>query len=150
MKFSNKFAFLGLFFILFSFSTMAQNSAFDNDIRKFLKITNTEESFQQVMPAMIAQFKTLRPDIPNDIWKTLAKEMKREGASGLIEKMIPLYKKHFTHGDIKGLIAFFESPVGQKYAEKTPIITQESMAVGQEWGKEIAQKVQQKLKRKGY
>ncbi len=150
MKNLQKFTFLGLLLILLSFNAIAQNNAFDNDIRKLLKITKTEESFQQMLPTMINQFKALRPDIPSSVWNTMQKEFHKEGSSGLVDKMIPLYKKHFTHADIKGLINFFESPVGKKYADKTPALTQESMVIGQEWGKELAIKVQQKLKKKGY
>jgi hypothetical protein len=40
--------------------------------------------------------------------------------------------------------------VGKKFAEKTPLITKESILAGQEWGKQIGQKVVDRLKDKGY
>lgn len=68
----------------------------------------------------------------------------------LINMILPVYQKHLTEADLKGIIAFYETPVGKKYAEKTLLITQESMLAGQEWGKKIGEKVTDKLRDKGY
>ncbi|MEC8831971.1 MAG: DUF2059 domain-containing protein [Bacteroidota bacterium] len=48
------------------------------------------------------------------------------------------------------MIQFFETPVGKKYAASTPLILQESMQVGQQWGMKIGQDFQRKLQEKGY
>ena len=38
-----------------------------------------------------------------------------------------IYDKHFTHEEVKDLIAFYESPTGQKTLDKTPEITGDMM-----------------------
>jgi hypothetical protein len=48
------------------------------------------------------------------------------------------------------IIEFYQTPVGKKYAEKTPLIMQESMQVGQQWGMKIGQEFQNKLQEQGY
>jgi uncharacterized protein len=43
------------------------------------------------------------------------------------EAMIPTYQKHFTHGDIEAMNAFYSSPVGQKVLRELPGVMQEGM-----------------------
>jgi hypothetical protein len=62
----------------------------------------------------------------------------------------PIYDKYYTEADIDQLITFYNSPIGKKSVELMPVIMQESMSVGQEWGKKIAEKIAKKLKDKGY
>lgn len=151
MKNLTKLSIVGIFIFLLSWTASAQqNTAYDNDIRTLLTVNKTKESMQETIPMMIEQFKKMRPDIPAKVWSSLQKEMKGEGLKDLIERMIPMYKKHFTHTEVKELITFYKSPIGSKLAEKTPIMTQESFGIGQEWGQELGKKMAIKLKRQGY
>lgn len=63
---------------------------------------------------------------------------------------MPIYQKHLTEADLLKVIAFYDTPTGKKFSEKTPFITQEAMIVGQQWGKQMAERVLSKLKEKGY
>ena len=45
------------------------------------------------------------------------------------EEMVRLYETHFTHSEIKDMIAFYESPTGKKMLEKTPELTTDLMNV---------------------
>ena len=74
------------------------------------------------------------------------KELKTEMVASLIEKMVPVYKNHFSEDDLKAAILMLGSPIGKKISEKAPIIAQESMKVSMEWGMEIGQKMQGLLK----
>ena len=151
MKNYQKITLVGIVFFLFSLTSFGQaNDAYSNDIRNLLKVNKTKESMEQVIPLMINQFKQLRPDIPANVWSMMEKEIKNEGLDDLLEKMIPIYKKHFTHTEIKELVAFYTSPIGKKLADKTPVMTQESSVIGQEWGQELGAKMAQKLKKQGY
>jgi hypothetical protein len=64
--------------------------------------------------------------------------------------MVPIYKKYYTHDEIKDLIKFYKTPIGQKTISVMPSVTQDAMAAGQTWGQEIAMKVLEKMKEKGY
>ncbi|NEW84922.1 MAG: DUF2059 domain-containing protein, partial [Mariniphaga sp.] len=57
-------------------------------------------------------------------------------------QLIPVYKKHFTQDDVKAIIAFYESPAGNKLAEKTPLIAVEAMQSSQAWGMGLFGKIQ--------
>lgn len=39
----------------------------------------------------------------------------------------PIYNKHFTESELNDLIAFYQSPTGQKYLSLMPQVTQEAM-----------------------
>ena len=63
----------------------------------------------------------------------------------LIRMTIPIYDKHLTHEEIRGLIAFYQTPLGAKLIEKLPAIAQDSMLVGMKWGEEVAERAMAKL-----
>jgi hypothetical protein len=43
------------------------------------------------------------------------------------QAMVPTYQKHFTKGDMDGLVTFYTSPTGQKLLREMPAITAEAM-----------------------
>lgn len=122
-------------------------SAKQKDIKKLMDLTGSGDLGVQVVKQMVASFKVEMPNVPQKFWDDFMKEVKGED---LVNLVIPIYDKHFSHEDIKGLIAFYESPVGKKFVSKLPAITQESMTVGQLWGQKIGEKAAKKLEEKGY
>jgi len=142
---------IGLCFAL-STSIMAQESdeMITKDIKHLFDINGSRATFLASIPQIIGSFKNLRSDIPEKIWTELEKEMSGEALEELVNLLVPIYKKHFTHEEIKQMVQFFESPAGKKFAEKSPVITQESMMIGQQWGMKIGEKIGKKLEEKGY
>lgn len=47
----------------------------------------------------------------------------------IIERLIPLYDKHYSDADLNGVIAFYKSSAGIKMLEATPEIMKESVGV---------------------
>ena len=64
-----------------------------------------------------------------------------------------LYAEHFNEAELDELIAFYETPLGQKMIAKFPVLTQESMQLGGLWGQQVAMdaynKLLPKLKKRG-
>jgi uncharacterized protein len=112
------------------------------DIRRLLDVTGSAALGQQIIAQMMETFKQSSPDVPESFWDEVTKEF---DSATMIDLIVPVYEKHLTHEDIKGLIAFYESPLGRKVTSVLPVIAQESMQVGQQWGMDVAQRVQQKL-----
>ena len=54
---------------------------------------------------------------------------------------VPIYDKHFSAEEIRGLIQFYESPLGKKMIGEMPAIVEESSAVGRAWGSQVVLKV---------
>jgi hypothetical protein len=48
-------------------------------------------------------------------------------AEEVIEAIMPLYGKYYTEEELKDLLEFYKSPVGQKVTEVTPRITRDAM-----------------------
>lgn len=61
-----------------------------------------------------------------------------------------VYYIHLNQDDLNSIIAFYTTPIGKKFAQKTPFITQESMLIGQAWGKKIGEALVKKMTEYGY
>ena len=64
---------------------------------------------------------------------------------GIIQELIKIYSKYYTHQDIKDLLKFYQSDLGKKLISTTPSIVQESMAAGQNWGQNIVPIIQERV-----
>ena len=135
-----------LFICLASVSAFAQNSKTDK-LKQLLELQGSAEMGETVIKTMIEAYKKAYPKVDPKIWDEFTTEMK---GNEMISLVIPIYDKYYTESDIDELIAFYKTPIGKKSIELMPVIMQESMAVGQEWGKKIAEKITKKLKEKGY
>lgn len=129
------------------FSACSQDSEKVKNIKKLLELTGSGKIGVQAMQNMLNTFKSSFPSVDEKFWDDFSNEVKAEDLDALV---IPIYDKYYTDSDIKQLIEFYNSPVGRKMTEKMPVILQESMEAGKEWGKQIAEKVLTRLKEKGY
>ncbi len=134
------------------------------DIRKLVELTGMAGMVRQMMGTMAEQFvSTLRrrsPDIPEGAIVIVRKDTEEvmsshiEGPGGLVDRVVPIYDKYFTGEELKGLIAFYQSPLGRKVIAAMPLLMQESMAAGREWGKGLAplllQRIRADLEQGGY
>ncbi len=139
--------------VLLAFATtfsFGQQSNYKLSLTKLVKVSGSEAAYKGAISQMISIFKQQQSNVPKEFWDEFSVEINKDGVNQLIDMILPVYQKHLTEADLLGIIAFYETPVGKKFAEKTPLITQESMLAGQEWGKQIGQRVLDKLKAKGY
>lgn len=126
------------------------------DTRKLFEVTGALKIGQVMSEAIVKQMsevlKQSRPDIPSrmfdvledEVNKVIAEEMNAN--SGLVDLMIVLYHKYWTHDDIKGLIAFYQTSLGKKAISLMPVITQEGFLLGQRWGESLGPKIGQRAK----
>src|SRR5436309_84138 len=120
----------------------AEETQKQKDIRKLLKITGSGELGTQVMSQMVGSMKKAMPQVPDKFWGDFMKEVRTDE---LIDLIVPVYDRNLAQEDIKELIRFYESPTGKKFVSVLPKITQESMVVGEKWGRELAERVIKKL-----
>ena len=119
----------------------------NDDILKLLRISGSSKLAEQVMAALIPQFKQLVPDIPGVFWDKFSERL---NVDDLLYAYIPAYDKYYTHDEIKQLIIFYGSPIGKKTIEVTPLLLQDTMAVGQKWGEKLVQEIVVELIKEGY
>jgi hypothetical protein len=102
-------------------------------------ISQSAQAMQIAYPEMPARAVEVISDVVNQVVGT-------ELATGDLQRsLIPVYDRHFSEEEINALIAFYESPVGQKSIQVMPKLTEESTMVGQTWAKKLSGKLQVEL-----
>lgn len=137
-------------FLLVAFMSKAQTSDYDRDLVKLMSINGSTETYNMVYNQLTTQLKQTKPGVPDSAWSNLKHEVFDVEVNELTKQLVPLYKKHFTHEDVKELIGFYESPIGKKLTAKTPLLTQESMQLSQTWGMNLMSKLYDWMSKKGY
>jgi uncharacterized protein len=146
-----KKTFLIVSILLLSGSAFCQVSdSYKATVKKMLHATGTEATFAIAIKQIVGMYKQQKTNVPPDVWEEMEKQFAKTSVDELVEMLAPVYHNHFTEDDLKKMLEFYDTPVGKKYAEKTPLIMQESMQVGQQWGMKLAQQFAEKLKEKGY
>lgn len=137
--------------LLVSATSFAQaDKEYSKTLKKMFAVSGADESYNAAIKQMFTMFKQQYTNVDADVWKELEKEFSRTSIDDLTKKLVPIYAKYMTQEDLIAMINFYETPIGKKYAKNTPLIMQESMQVGQEWGMEIGQKFAEKMEKKGY
>jgi hypothetical protein len=126
------------------------------DIERLLRMTNALKLGQMFASTAMNQFeqtlRQLRPDISaelvgvlrEEIQKTIDESMVEKG--GLVDRVIPLYHRYFSHDDIKAMLAFYGTPTGQKTISVMPQLAPESLALGQQWAQQLRPQLEQRIK----
>jgi uncharacterized protein len=65
--------------------------------------------------------------------------------SAMVDDIATVYANNFTAGELREIEAFYRQPIGQKLLEKTAIIAQQSMQVGQEASRKAAEDLKGRL-----
>ncbi|MDZ8068856.1 MAG: DUF2059 domain-containing protein [Nostoc sp. DedQUE08] len=128
-------------------SNNAQEIEKNNNIKKLLEITGAKNVSRQILTQLLNDFKSEYPQVPQKFWNTFAAELKIDD---IVNEIIPIYNKYFTNEEIKQIIAFYQTPLGQKTITVIPQITQESTAVGIRYGKVAVERALKKLEAEGY
>jgi hypothetical protein len=127
-----------------------EDKQYTKTLNKMFEVSGTEESYQAAIKQMFTIFKQQYPDVEVEIWTDLEKEFSKTSLNELTKMLVPVYSKYMTLEDLNELIKFYNTPTGKKYAKSTPLIMQESMQVGQQWGMKIGQDFEKKMKDIGY
>ncbi|HEU5334424.1 MAG TPA: DUF2059 domain-containing protein [Terriglobales bacterium] len=117
--------------------------------------TILRELFDQDIDAQIEAMRRARPDVSDEFWEEFRAEFKRQASPDeLMKAILPIYDKHFSHQEIRQLIAFYESPLGRKISTTLPEIQRESLEAGRIWGEQLGDRMNARLKQrlveKGY
>jgi hypothetical protein len=112
-------------------------------IREILQLTGSAALSRQVMEQLITPLKQAIPNVPESFWNDFMAEIDENELADLV---VPVYSRHFTLEELEQLAAFYRTPLGKKMIHEMPMVMKESMAIGQEWGADIARRAQRKAK----
>lgn len=122
------------------------NSAKAADIRKLLEVTGTRSMSTQIMTNMATNLKPiLANSLPPGEYRAklidafFEKFMARANAEfpKLEDSAVVVYDKYLSDEDIKGLIQFYQTPLGQKTLNTLPKIVSELQGAGEKLGEQM-------------
>lgn len=142
--------------LLFALTTPARADALSPekraDIEQLLAMTGALSLGKQMAGAMVGSLtqslKQARPDIPQRVLDMLPEEVIatfEENMDSFKDAMIPIYDRHFTGEEVKEMIRFYATPLGQKTIKVMPALMQEGMVAGQRWGQSLGPKINQRV-----
>jgi len=105
------------------------------DIRSLMELVGARDMVEDGANTAIEQSREkLLATVPNNVKGQaflntfLVSYQKKFDADQVAEQLMGVYDKHFTDDEIKGLLQFYGSPLGQKVAAEMPKISRETQA----------------------
>jgi len=113
-------------------SSSAIDPAKDADIRSLLELVGARDQVQDSVKTIAEQYREkLLGTVPNNdkgqnfVNTAINEYEKRYNVDRVTEQLVVLYDKHYSDEEIKGLLQFYGSPLGQKVAAENPKIFRE-------------------------
>jgi uncharacterized protein len=141
--------------LIMGFSNVSFSQDKSTDLKRLFTLMNTDKMVDAIMNNIIPILKKQANDQIQgpeakekfDMYIEFMMNETRELSKKLInEEMVQIYDNHFTHQEIKDLIAFYESSTGQKMLEVTPEISKDLMnAMSEKYMPESQAKLNKKL-----
>jgi len=123
----------------------------ERDIRRFLAATEVVSKELASFDLVFAGMKKQAPQIPEKVWEEVRAEfLKVFHPEEIIAVYVKIYARRFSDREMRQMVAFFESPVGRRLVAETPEINMEAFVEGVDRGFNIADKIQELLKSRGY
>jgi hypothetical protein len=119
--------------------------------KELVVASGAADKFKAILPLLSQQLKPAivqgRPEVERDYDKImpLVIEAFNERIERILVAIAEIYARNFTIDEMRQVSAFYRTPIGQKLLEKTAVIAQQSMVVGNKFGQEIAQDLQTRM-----
>ena len=105
------------------------------DIRALMELVGARDQVQDSLTTSSEQYREkLLGTVPNNekgqafINAFITSYEKKYDADQVTEQLVTIYDKHYSDEEIKGLLQFYGSPLGQKVAAEMPKINRETQA----------------------
>jgi uncharacterized protein len=123
------------------------------DIQRLLDLVGTKTLMQASMDSMA---NTIRPLVTNSLPRGEYREKLvdiffvkfrslADPTQFLEQSAMPIYDRHFSGEEIKGLIKFYETPLGQKAVSELPQVSNELREAGKSWGEKVGHQAMQEV-----
>jgi hypothetical protein len=125
----------------------------DADIRSLMELIGARDQMQDAVANSSEQYREkLLATVPNNdkgqafVTSFIESYQKKFDVDQLTEQLVASYDKHYTDDEIKTLLQFYGSPLGQKIAAESPKIAREIQAASRTAGAKAAKDALQALK----
>ena len=123
---------------LYSFQTPKTAS-----VDKLFILTKTKETTEVMVKQVIGMYKKQYPNVSMMTWGGIESNINYQG---YYKKVKQIYSSNYTDAEIKELIKLYTPKTMDKYTAKTKKVEQQLYNVGKEFGKEISQLINSKIK----
>ncbi len=124
------------------------------DIRSLMELVDARDVVQDAVAKGTEQFReNLIASVPGNergqkfVNAFVTDYQKKFNLDDVTGQLVAIYDKHFTEDDIKALLQFYGSPLGQKYAAEMPKISAETQAANRAVSTRVAKDVLQDLRK---
>ena len=125
----------------------------DADIRSLMELIGARDQIQDAVSNSSEQYREkLLATVPNNdkgqafVTSFIESYQKKFDVDQMTEQLVGIYDKHYTDEEIKTMLQFYGSPVGQKVAAETSKIGREIQVVSRTTGAKAAKDALQALK----
>jgi hypothetical protein len=128
--------------------------------KELVETMRATDQLKAMMPMIMQQLKPMivqgRPEVERDfdLLLPVVTDAMTGRMSELVEAVALVYAAHFSADELRQITAFYRTAVGEKFLQKLPLITQQSMAVGQRFGEQVASGLRdcmiEELRKKGH
>lgn len=132
----------------------SNDPAKEADIRSLLELVGTRDAVEDAALRGAEQFReNLLASVPDTergrqfVNAFVGEYQKQFNPNEVTSQFVTVYNKHFTDDEIRGLLQFYGSPLGQRYASEMPKITAEIQAANRGVSTRLAKDVLQELRR---
>ena len=123
------------------------------DIRSLMELVGARDAVQDAVTKASEQFReNLIASVPdnergqNFVNAFVADYQKKFNPDDVTGQLVAIYDRHFTEDDIRTLLQFYGSPLGQKYAAEMPRISAEAQAANRAVSTRVVKDVLQDLR----
>jgi len=107
--------------------------------------------FEAILPGILKALKPTivqgRPEVERqyDTIEPVILESFRARLSDMTDAVATIYASNFSSDDLRAMIAFYKTPVGQKMLDRLPAVTQQTMSVGATFGKSVGEDLRKRM-----
>ncbi|WP_315761590.1 MULTISPECIES: DUF2059 domain-containing protein [unclassified Bradyrhizobium] len=119
--------------------------------KELIAVMHLKDQFAAVMPIIVKGMKSAivqgRPEVDRqyDAMTPKLLEAFQSKASEFSDATAMIYARNFSAEDLKVLTAFYKTPAGQRFLQKMPLLAQESMAVGKQFGQAVGEEMKKRM-----
>lgn len=145
----------GLFVLIFLFvapvRAQSQNPDAEGAARELVKTIKLADQYKAILPMVFQHLKPSivqnRPDVERDFDALMPLLQARMNAriDELVNAVVLIYASNFTAAELRDLTAFYNTSTGQKFLQRTPVVTQQTMLAGQKFGQSAGAEAQKQM-----
>ena len=119
--------------------------------RALVTTMKLSEQYKALLPAILLGLRPAvvqdRPEIERDYdaMMPMLTDVFAPYYSAMVDGIVTIYANNFTAGELREIEAFYRQPVGQKLLEKSSMVAQQSIQIGQEVGRKAADDLKGRL-----